>query len=80
MIIRVTQEHIDKGKAGLCSLCPIALALKDAGFKDSWAGSGTLKNNKNTICITPQSCYDFMVHFDAGDLVSPFEFEIPDAA
>lgn len=84
MIIRVTQEHIDRGIQRDCSECPVALALLDAGFRDPKANASTLRNGKKFICRTPDKVYDFMSHFDSvyygDDNPTPFEFEIPDAA
>jgi len=30
--IRVTQEHIDKGARRRCTACPVALAVREAGY------------------------------------------------
>lgn len=39
MKISVTQEHIDKGQRMDCCLCPIALALQEAGYPDVYVGN-----------------------------------------
>lgn len=40
--VRVTRKHINKGAQGECSLCPVALALIDAGFQKVSVGAGDI--------------------------------------
>lgn len=79
MKIKVTKHHIYKGSLGNCYECPIALALKHAGFTNVWVVDLDLQvyyNGRNRILPTPQSCYDFIHNFDKGQDVEPFEFEL----
>lgn len=80
MTIEVTEQHIKKGNAGSCGSCPIALALKDAGFKHPvvdhssfcyiMVGGGIKKLS------LPYNAIDFIVRFDSGKKVHPFSFEL----
>lgn len=88
MIVKVTQEHIDKGRKlipnakYMCTCCPVALALKDI-FKveDTWASLSKLRVGqypKNLIfeVETPAYVSNWMIAFDSGQLIEPFEFEL----
>ena len=80
MIIRVTQEHIDKGIRGSCTKCPIALALIDAGLDNPSVGVYYMRGGGRHLFGCPQIIKNFMTLFDNGAYAAPFEFEIPDAA
>ena len=43
----VTQNHIDKGQAGKCDRCPIALALLDWGCDEVHINSDEVEANIN---------------------------------
>jgi hypothetical protein len=77
MIIKVTQQHIDKGVAYECSKCPIALALTDMGFKDVMVRFNRI-NAVGLKLTTTDAMRAFMSKFDVGDLfdspVQPCEF------
>lgn len=83
VLVRVEQRHINEGKAKSCGSCPLARAINDALGRDiaplgvgvnntSWWGNpfgdigGTL----------PFDASAFVVNYDAGLPVEPFEFEI----
>ena len=82
MIISVTQEDIDLGKAMLCNECPIALAAKRA-FPDAtgirvynhamYVESGPVYSEY----VLPERASNFIYNFDFGgrNAVEPFEFE-----
>jgi hypothetical protein len=82
MKIQVTQQHIDKGRGGSCTSCPVALALNDAGFTRAWVSPSTLRSNwRNGGSIreffpVPDSVLVFINRFDAGLPVDPFSFEL----
>ena len=48
-MISVTQRHITEGRIGDCTLCPVALALKDAGYPNAvvFHDGSTLKRGGN---------------------------------
>lgn len=77
MKIQVTQEDIDNGESGNGYLCPIAIALKRAGFK-SPAVWDFIDDGDYQI-KTPKKAFKWLLDFDTGIEVTPFEFEIPDA-
>jgi hypothetical protein len=75
VIVKVTQEHIDKGRkvdynVSICSNCPIAFALKDT-FKveEAFASYGYLRIGafpENLIfeVNTPEQVVQWMLNFD----------------
>lgn len=81
MIISVTQEDIDQGKAYLCSECPIARAAKRA-LPDATG----IRVYNHALFVEEGPIYDkyalperastFVYNFDMGGphAVSPFEF------
>ena len=91
MKINVTTEHIAKGRENFkrnnclraCN-CPIALALKDAGFKDvviSPTGRFHYQTDRMRTTHLSSVCANFISFFDncfsAEDVAFwPFEFEI----
>jgi hypothetical protein len=40
MLIIVTQQHIEAGKSCRAAECPVALAMRDAGFPDAHVDFG----------------------------------------
>ena len=80
MIIKVTQEHIDKGKAN--SRCPIALAIISAGFIGVLVDEvyiyidGCLREGKYSRFVTPIAVRMFIHKFDLLESVEPFEFNL----
>ena len=80
MKIKVEQKHIDKGVPKHQSCCPVALAFKDAGFKDAHVMSfGTYVNKgyddeQFWFHSTPIS--EFIADFDKERPVKPIEFHV----
>lgn len=85
MKIRVTKEHIKKGKPEACSSCPVALALKEA-FPEAhhtMAGPSQLglmdeDQGFTRLWDTPLIVREFITRFDSNKPVEPFEFELTD--
>jgi hypothetical protein len=89
--VRVKAKHITTGVAKDCSLCPVAKALVDAGFKAVFAGPyflelassartlGNYSSKKRVRVKTPSVARDFMHTFDLHLPVKPFtfKFEVP---
>jgi hypothetical protein len=91
MKIIVTSEHIAKGRENFkqnkgfnaCN-CPIALALRDAGFKDviiSPTGRFHYQTDGPRTTQLPSFCANFISYFDMSfssedALFWPFDFEI----
>jgi hypothetical protein len=84
--IHVTQEHIEKGRSSYAH-CPIALAMKDAGFKAprvwkdraSWIGRTGIRRRKRL----PRKAVEFVARFDSDYFrmfprrsVTPFSFDL----
>ncbi len=88
MLIKVTQEHIDKGVRFSGSRCPIALAINDSKLHNCivdqiritfiqstfWATIG-LRAYQYEV-PTPKEVLDFISRFDGNVKVEPFEFEL----
>lgn len=81
MKIKVTQEHLDAGKAEDCFRCPVALAVYDA-FPDATRVLVTGMSVHVTLGqwrYTAQLLSDvtkFICGFDTGNIMKPFEFEM----
>jgi len=73
--IEVKQEHLNKGKKHKCNECPVALALKDAGFSgvNVTYFSATLNGTYVPLSKTVES---YIKAFDADKPVSPFTFQV----
>ena len=77
--IRVTAEHIAQGWRGSACNCPIALALKD-----EWPGAEVevsgpdieVSADRLWLAQCDDTAMDFIVRFDAGADVQPFEFDV----
>jgi hypothetical protein len=79
MKITVTQKHIDEGQRGSPTQDPIAFAMIDAGLEHPHAGVTYLswvEDDRKRFAKAPQEVYDFMLDFDNGRPVLPFEFEV----
>ena len=80
MIIKVTQQHIDKGYQGYSEECPIALALKEAtGLNASVYEKIFLRKGKEEYLYdapTPQHVVDRIKNYDKNNTMTPFQFEI----
>lgn len=75
--IKVTQDHIKRGKRGKSSSCPVALAVRDymKGYKGGTItvdGAGVWIGPHSFTC--PRSVGRFVSDFDAGREVKPFTF------
>jgi hypothetical protein len=73
--IKVSRKHIAKGT---CEQCPITLAIKDAGGKNSRANykniEFTTSNGSYLIGKTPPIAKAFMLKFDNNKKVKPMTF------
>jgi hypothetical protein len=80
MKISVTKEHIKKGKPTFPSACPIALALKDAGFTTPIVIDTFMREEEADIYYDlPRSCSRFIRRFDTKKSVKPFNFILKEA-
>lgn len=76
MIIHVTKRHIRYGAPCNVRVCPIALALMDAGFSHPKAGLVSLNLGDDHIIPAPDNVREWMKEFDASGRGEPFSFEI----
>ena len=76
--IEVKQRHINHGKRGHCSSCPIALAINNTNcFRDAWISPARFNGwykNVYSSCKLPRSATRFIRRFDTGKEVKPFNF------
>ena len=76
MIIEVTQADIEAGVQGEPRKCAIALAVQRALNMKVEIGGVTLYVKDGTTCRLPEIVQDFIMHFDYGNPVQPFSFEV----
>ena len=86
MEIKVTSEHIKKGRADLLkpgsqpeNCCPIAQALHEQGFPDAIVCTPDIQlyGTKAHYTRPPKSVLEFVRRFDTGRInVRPFTFEL----
>lgn len=75
MKIPVTQDHIDKGRHGDPSGCPLALAIREA---TTWMPRVVVPHVRlsDADYILPQNARDFIFRYETLQGVEPFEFEM----
>ncbi len=86
MIVKVTEQHIKKGRKNNCYSCPVALALKEARPDVSWVvDEGHIHHSQLTALhgtvrgyiVMPPAVKKFVCEFDTGfQNLAPFEFEL----
>lgn len=78
VIVKVTQQHIDKGKRHRADLCPIALACKAMGLKEARVLTRYIWNADSGDTITALSlrAQRFVANFDRGRPVRPAVFRL----
>ena len=79
--VKVKKEHINKGKRGVCQLCPIALALKDMGYKYvvvSGLAIDFYHGNNQYFVSNTNKVVNFITTFDreGKNAVKPVEFTL----
>lgn len=77
MKIQVTKEDIANGQRVVCDRCPIALAMSRAFAQpvNVCVTDWRLKSSR-TYHFLPMAATNFLLNFDAGRPVVPFEFEV----
>ena len=78
MLIKVTQDDIDKGIAHQHASCPVARACRrqiDGMFSASVICTGIYDLGTGSKYYLPNNAITFLDKFDAGKRVRPFEFE-----
>ncbi len=75
MLIKVTEQHVLKGRQWAAEFCPIAIALTEAL-------SLSVSVYRNITCglfdcPTPPEVFQKIRHYDLTKTMQPFDFEIP---
>jgi hypothetical protein len=79
MKVVVTRQHILDGKKVRTRACPVALALRDSGWKEPVVGvSICWEDGVGKPFVLPLKVQSFTNRFDNGLPVEPFEFELSD--
>lgn len=79
--VRVTKGHIEAGKPGKCLDCPVALAVADTLRYETLVSvcpfwiELTLAGELVRV-HPPPAVSMFIVAFDSGELVAPFDFTL----
>lgn len=76
MLIKVTQDHIDRGEKDNCLGCPVALALAEAIGEEINVQTDEFEGPDSGTIDLPDSVKLFVDSFDEGLPVHPFEFEL----
>lgn len=77
MLVKVTQDDIDKGKRKRACFCPVALALNRDAPRGGWSVSDImLVDGDGNLYAAPINVSSFVMDFDRGLSVQPFEFEL----
>lgn len=71
----IRQIHIDTGVQGEPDSCPVALAIKEAGYERSVGDEIIIDGLKFKL---PQAVSDFVADFDGGENPVPFSFDLTD--
>lgn len=78
--IKIEQKHIDLGKRGSCTHCPIALAATEQFPREEIEVGGKyidfIKGRARRRFLFPQEAFDFVLSFDNNREVHPFSFKI----
>lgn len=76
-IITVTQKHIDTGVRIDPIKCPVAKAIRAAGFKNvSVGGTVCFGKNYSKSAALPKRVCNFITRFDREKAVKPFTFRL----
>lgn len=76
--IKVTQNNIDQGARQWVGECPIAWAIRDAGFKNPYVTrdySSFSSGGSYYFFYMPHEAREFVKNFDNFNDIQPFEFE-----
>jgi hypothetical protein len=80
IIIKVTQEHIDKGERESPWCCPVALACQDAGLieatVDSIGIAWSASEDYLDMRPLPNHVADKVHNYDKTGIMFPFEFAL----
>jgi hypothetical protein len=76
LLIKITQDNIDKGVRTSPCRCPMALGIKESiGAYKVCVGAEEADINGKFDIPLPQIARDFIRKYDCREQVEPFEFE-----
>ena len=70
-LIPLTEEHIAYGSPGICACCPVAMALKDAGYNASVHPYKSYLHGTGTVSMS-EGLSHWIITFDNGISPDPF--------
>jgi hypothetical protein len=76
MKIEVTQSDIDNGLSCDSQYCPIALAVRRAGFTNVNVDESVISVGDGRLFEHDNERFDFLIHFDRNLEVEPFSFDL----
>lgn len=79
MLLKVTQEHIDRGRRGSPSFCPVAEAVRWYGIAWPHINQESIRGVRQGLSVdipTTSRLATWIRRFDAGLPVSPATFRI----
>lgn len=76
MIIKVTQDHIDRGIRFWANFCPLAYAISEAVKRYVTVDRLNVRISGRFIAL-PEEAKRFASLFDGGEPVKPFSFDLP---
>jgi hypothetical protein len=81
LTVRVTKEHIQRGRRGEEESCPLALAVREAGYHGALVGELSWRPHPdihewNTLQL-PEAASQFIRLFDNNLPVKPATFRLP---
>jgi hypothetical protein len=74
--ISVTRTHIENGFKCNANECPVANALKDAGFSEPRVSDSFFMSGGRPIVDFPSGVSERIRQYDATGKMEPFEFEV----
>jgi hypothetical protein len=82
MLVHVTKKHIKKGKRKAIASCPVALALREVGYRRATVASYVLLDGKDSCAdrlFRPSIRVARLINrFDDGKQIEPFSFLVPE--
>src|SRR5437899_7803809 len=73
MKIYVRRRHIERGKRGVASACPVALAFEEITGERPMVDGYCINTHDDSFALTSMAAR-FIERFDAGEPVKPFAF------
>jgi hypothetical protein len=85
MIIKIKQPHIKSAVRCSCFNDPVAIAMRELGYKNVTVGASKMTYSKviddklhETDVELPENIAETLAAFDRGEKIKPFSFELED--